>query len=146
MPSDLGDSCTVWLHTKLVPVPRELQAGLATSAFKSLSWMARVSGLPSVHAQLQTPLCTAFLTATVAVERREFVVWLERKVMCPDTPMQEALLMGSVLALIWASLRWNDGLWSPPGRLLLDRCHRPGWPPTLRPHWRSLCLLGPVLA
>ena len=49
-----------------------------------------------------------------------FVAWLERKVMCPDTPMQEALLMGSVLVLIWASLRWNDGLWSPPGRLVLQ--------------------------
>ena len=37
----------------------------------SVSWMARVSGLPSVHAQLQTRLCTAFLTAAVRVERRE---------------------------------------------------------------------------
>ena len=44
----------------------------------------------------------------------------------------------------------------PP--IWFDRCHRPGYPrqelpridavglPTLRPHWRSLCLLGPVLA
>ena len=103
-----------WLQLNAAP------SGLAISAFKSLSWMARVSGLPSVHAQLQTPLCTAFLTATVPLERREFVVWLERKVLCPDTPMQEALLMSSVLALVWASLRWNDGLWSLPDRLVLQ--------------------------
>ena len=56
-----------WLQLNAAP------SGLAISAFKSLSWMARVSGLPSVHAQLQTPLRTAFLTATVPVERREFV-------------------------------------------------------------------------
>ncbi|CAE7657435.1 unnamed protein product [Symbiodinium sp. CCMP2592] len=175
---DLGDDCTLWLHTKLVPSPRELQtravakfapstltvylrlwsawvlhcrrfgfscsdpasgtvpdwlhrnaapSGLATSAFKSLSWMSRIAGLPSLAAQLQTPLCTAFLTATIPIERREslpfsvsFVAWLERRVMCPDTPARDALVMGSVLCLIWSSLRWNDGLWSPPGRLVLQ--------------------------
>ncbi|CAE7354164.1 unnamed protein product [Symbiodinium sp. CCMP2592] len=41
-------------------------------------------------------------------------------VMCPDTPARDALVMGSVLCLIWSSLRWNDGLWSPPGRLVLQ--------------------------
>ena len=136
MPSGTWATPALWLHTKLVPVPRELQArrnapstlsmclrlwsdwvshcrrsgfspsdpphgairnwlqlnaaptGLVTSA---LSWMARVSGLPSVHAQLQTPLCTAFLTATVPLERREL---LERKVMCPDTPTQRGTAYG----------------------------------------------------
>ncbi|CAE7302951.1 LRRC45 [Symbiodinium sp. CCMP2592] len=163
---ELGDRCTLFLHTKLVPVPRELQAraiaknapstlqlylrswsawvrrcilsgidpadpppgalpswlqltsapsGLSTTSFKALSWMAKVAGLPSIQVQLHTPLCSAFLSSTGPVEKREalpfsvsFVVWLA------------VLLRGSVLCLIWSSLRWNDGLWSPPFRVILQ--------------------------
>ncbi|CAE7277035.1 unnamed protein product [Symbiodinium sp. CCMP2592] len=175
---ELGDRCTLFLHTKLVPAPRELQAraiaknapstlqlylrswsawvrhcilsgidpadpppgalpswlqltsapsGLSTTSFKALSWMAKVAGLPSIQVQLHTPLCSAFLSSTGPVEKREalllsvsFVVWLERSVMDPTTLLAEVLLRGSVLCLIWSSLRWNDGLWSPPSRVILQ--------------------------
>ncbi|CAE7232659.1 unnamed protein product, partial [Symbiodinium sp. CCMP2456] len=53
-------------------------------------------------AQLHTPLCTAFLTATGPVEKREVIV------------------IGAVLCTIWSSLRWNDALWSPPSRVVLQ--------------------------
>ena len=110
-----------WLQLTSAP------SGLSTSSFKALSWMARVAGLPSLHSQLQTPLCTAFLSATGPVEKREalpfsvsFVAWLERRVMDPACPIPECIVIGSVLCLTWASLRWNDGLWSPPSRVVLQ--------------------------
>ena len=176
--AELGDSSTLFLHTKAIPDPCELRtraiaknapstlqlylrswsgwvshavrsgfdpadpppgsipqwlqltsapSGLSTTSFKARSWMARVAGLPSLHSQLQTPLCTAFLTATGPVEKREalpssvsFVAWLERRIMDPSCPVPECIVIGSVLCLIWASLRWNDGLWSPPSRVVLQ--------------------------
>ena len=182
---DLGDRCTLFLHTKSLPNPRELRtraiaknapstlqlylrawsawvlhsrrsgfdpsdpppgalpqwlhltsapSGLSTVSFKALSWMARVVGLPSVHAQLHTPLCTAFLTASGPVEKREalpfsvsFVAWLERRVTDPGTGPTEVIVLGSVLCTLWASLRWNDALWSPPARVVLQ-AGRPRYP------------------
>ena len=176
--AELGESSTLFLHTKSVPNPRELRtraiaknapstlqlylrswsawvshaarfgfdpadpppgsvpqwlqltsapSGLSTSSFKALSWMARVAGLPSLHSQLQTPLCTAFLSATGPVEKREalpfsvsFVAWLERRIIDPACPVPDCIVIGSVLCLTWASLRWNDGLWSPPSRVVLQ--------------------------
>ncbi|CAE7242165.1 unnamed protein product, partial [Symbiodinium sp. CCMP2456] len=59
-------------------------------------------------------------------ERREalpfslsFVVWLERRVMHPDTSCTDILLIGSLLCAVWGSLRWSDLLWCPPDRIHL---------------------------
>ena len=40
--------------------------------------------------------------------------------MDPACSIPECIVIGSVLCLIWASLRWNDGLWSPPSRVVLQ--------------------------
>ena len=40
--------------------------------------------------------------------------------MDPACPVPECIVIGSVLCLTWASLRWNDGLWSPPSRVVLQ--------------------------
>ena len=95
-----------WLHLTSAP------SGLSTTSFKALSWMARVAGLPSLHSQLQTPLCAAFLTVTGPAEKRgalpfsvSFVAWLECRIMDPSCPVPECIVIGSVLCLTWASLR-----------------------------------------
>ena len=82
-----------WLQLTSAP------SGLSTSSFKALSWMARVAGLPSLHSQLQTLLCPAFLSATGPVEKREalpfsvsFVAWLERRIMDRSCPIPESSL------------------------------------------------------
>ena len=66
-------------------------------------------------------------SSTGPVEKREalpfsvsFVAWLERRIMDPACPIPECIVIGSVLCLTWASLRWNDGLWSPPSRVVLQ--------------------------
>ncbi|CAE7188170.1 unnamed protein product, partial [Symbiodinium sp. CCMP2456] len=72
------------------------------------------------------PLCRSFSRATHPQERREalpfslsFIVWLERRVLHPDTSCADILLIGSLLCAVWGSLRWSDLLWCPPDRIHL---------------------------
>ena len=101
--------------------------GVATAYYKGLSWMARQAQLPAVFDALQSSVCKAYLHSSVICEKREsaplplsFVVYLEKLVISKTTPASEILQLGSLLFLIWSSLRWSDALWIAPDTITIQ--------------------------
>ena len=101
--------------------------GVATAYYKGLSWMARQAQLPAIFDALQSSVCKSYLHSSVICEKREsaplplsFVVYLERLVVSKTTPASDVLQLGSLLFLIWSSLRWSDALWIAPDTITLQ--------------------------
>ena len=52
-----------------------------------------------------------------------FLCHLSRRVADLSTSPSESIFLGFLLTAVWASLRWGDLLWTPPGRLHLQLSH-----------------------
>ena len=95
--------------------------GVATAYHKGLTWMSRHAQLAELFQVLQQAVCKAYLHSATIREKREsaplplsFVVYLERMVLGKTTSAGDILQLGSLLFLIWSSLRWSDALWVDP--------------------------------
>ena len=103
------------------------KSGSAVNACKALNWWAKSAGLDHLECALANPVVTAYSCSTMAVARREsmplalsFVVWMEAAVLQRRFSPAMIILIGSFLLATWASLRWNDLLWSRPEDLHLE--------------------------
>ena len=102
--------------------------GVATAYHKGLTWMARHAQLPELFQVLQQSVCKAYLHSDVIREKREsaplplsFVVFLEKMVLAKTTSPCDVLQLGSLLFIIWSSLRWSDALWIGPQTLTIQQ-------------------------
>ena len=101
--------------------------GLAVNHLKAMMWVAKHAGLPELLVTLQLPLSKAYGLASSPQPRREapplplsFVVWLEKSVLASTSSMADRLVMGALLLMVWASLRWSDAQWVSPADLVED--------------------------
>lgn len=101
---------------------------VATAYYKGLSWMARHAQLPDLMDALQSPVCKAYLQSSTISEKREsaplplsFVIYLESMVLAKTTAPGDVLQLGSILFMIWSSLRWSDALWISPDTLTIQQ-------------------------
>ena len=101
--------------------------GVATAHSRALTWMSKYAGFPILKQALEAPITRAYTIPSEVVPRKEaaplplsFVVYLESCILKDMGTPADRLLMGSILALIWASLRWSDALWVSPGDLVED--------------------------
>ena len=102
--------------------------GVATAYHKGLTWMARYAQLDDLFQALQQSVCKAYLHSAIIREKREsaplplsFVVFLEKMVLAKTTSACDVLQLGSLLFLIWSSLRWSDALWVDPQTLTIQQ-------------------------
>ena len=98
--------------------------GSAIGWIKALRFMAKNLELPTLRACLQSEVVRSFGKSVNVVERREtaplplsFVLWLERQVVEVAGSTLHRLQCGMLLVLVFASLRWSDGQWSPPSHI-----------------------------
>ena len=96
----------------------------ATTWIKSLRFISRKAQLDSLRSVLHSDLVSAYGRSGSIVERREsaplplsFVIFLERRVLDSSLSSQQRIIAGAFLLCIFASLRFSDALWCPPGRL-----------------------------
>ena len=96
----------------------------ATTWIKSLRFISRKAQLDSLRSALHSDLVSAYGRSGSIVERREsaplplsFVIFLERRVLDTSLSPQQRIIAGAFLLCIFASLRFSDALWCPPGRL-----------------------------
>ena len=96
--------------------------GVATAHSRALTWMAKYAGFPSLKQALDAPITRAYTIPSEVVPRKEaaplplsFVVYLETCILKDLGTPADHLIMGSILVLVWASLRWSDALWVTPG-------------------------------
>ncbi|CAE7588581.1 unnamed protein product, partial [Symbiodinium necroappetens] len=96
----------------------------ATTWIKSLRFISRKAQLDSLRSALRSDLVSAYGRSGSIVERREsaplplsFVIFLERRVLDTSLSSQQRIIAGAFLLCIFASLRFSDALWCPPGRL-----------------------------
>ena len=101
--------------------------GVATAQSRALTWTAKYAGFPSLLSAMQAPLTRAYIIPSEIAVRKEaaplplsFVVYLESCLLKDLGNTADRLLMGSILMLIWASLRWSDALWVTPSDLIID--------------------------
>ena len=102
--------------------------GVATAYHKGLTWMARYAQLDDLFQALQQSVCKAYLHSAIIREKREsaplplsFVFFLEKMVLAKTTSACDVLQLGSLLFLIWSSLRWSDALWVDPQTLTIQQ-------------------------
>ena len=100
------------------------QLRTATTWIKSLRFMSRKAHLDALRLSLHSELVSAYGRSGSIVERREsaplplsFVIFLERRTLDTSLSAQQRIIAGSFLLCIFASLRFSDALWCPPGRL-----------------------------
>ncbi|CAE7514004.1 unnamed protein product, partial [Symbiodinium necroappetens] len=96
----------------------------ATTWIKSLRFISRKAQLDSLRSALHSDLVSAYGRSGSIVERREsaplplsFVICLERRVLDTSLSSQQRIIAGAFLLCVFASLRFSDALWCPPGRL-----------------------------
>ncbi|CAE7290157.1 unnamed protein product, partial [Symbiodinium microadriaticum] len=96
----------------------------ATTWIKSLRFISRKAHLDALRSSLHSELVSAYGRSGSIIERREsaplplsFVIFLERRVLDTSLSAQQRIIAGSFLLCIFASLRFSDALWCPPGRL-----------------------------
>ena len=101
---------------------------VATAYFKGLSWMSRQAQLPDLFQALQSMVCKAYLQSSTISEKREsaplplsFVLYLEKTVLAKTTTPGDVLQLGSLLFMIWSSLRWSDTLWIRPDSITIQQ-------------------------
>ena len=101
---------------------------VATAYHEGLTWVARHAQLSELFQALQTSACKAYLQSSVIREKREsaplplsFVVFLEKMVLSKTTSAGDILQLGSLLFLIWSSLRWSDALWVDPHSMTIQQ-------------------------
>jgi len=101
--------------------------GTALGFHKALTWVAKHAGLSALTQCLQSSLCKSYVSGTRICEKREsaplplfFLVFLECAIIRDSYPPSTLLQIGSILLLVWSSLRWSDGLWVSPGSLQLQ--------------------------
>ena len=100
------------------------QLRTATTWIKSLRFISRKAHLDALRTSLHSELVSAYGRSGSIVERREsaplplsFVIFLERRTLDTSLSAQQRIIAGSFLLCIFASLRFSDALWCPPGRL-----------------------------
>ena len=100
------------------------QLRTATTWIKSLRFISRKAHLDALRLSLRSELVSAYGRSGSIVERREsaplplsFVIFLERRTLDTSLSAQQRIIAGSFLLCIFASLRFSDALWCPPGRL-----------------------------
>ncbi|CAE7282297.1 unnamed protein product, partial [Symbiodinium microadriaticum] len=96
----------------------------ATTWIKSLRFISRKAHLDALRSSLHSELVSAYGRSGSIIERREsaplplsFVIFLERRILDTSLSAQQRIIAGSFLLCIFASLRFSDALWCPPGRL-----------------------------
>ena len=101
--------------------------GVATAHSRALTWMSKYAGFPILKQALEAPITRAYTIPSEVVPRKEaaplplsFVVYLESCILKDLGTPADRLVMGSILALVWASLRWSDALWVSPSDLVED--------------------------
>lgn len=101
--------------------------GVATAQSRALTWVAKYAGLPVLREALISPIVKAYTVPSELVLRKEaaplplsFVVFLETQILREQGTAADRLLMGSLLVLIWSSLRWSDATWVSPSSLSIE--------------------------
>lgn len=99
--------------------------GVATAQSRALTWMAKHLGLPGLRQCWDAPLVKAYMIPSEITLRKEaaplplsFIIFLETRILKELGTAAARLLMGCLLTLVWASLRWSDALWIAPSALL----------------------------
>ena len=89
--------------------------------------MARYAGFPALKTALDAPIIRAYAIPSELSIRKEaaplplsFIVYLETNIVKEIGTAADWLLMGALLVLVWASLRWSDALGVSPGALVED--------------------------
>ena len=107
---------------------RRSSLGVATAQSRALTWTAKHLGLSGLRQCLEAPLVKAYMVPSEITLRKEaaplplsFVIFLETRILKELGTAADRLLMGCVLTLVWASLRWSDALWVTPSSLHADR-------------------------
>ena len=84
----------------------------------ALTWAAKYAGVPALLSAIQAPITRAYIILSeIAVRKKtaplplSFVVYLESCLLKEVGNAADRLLMGSILVLIWSSVRWSDALW-----------------------------------
>ena len=100
------------------------QLRTATTWIKSLRFISRKAHLDALRLSLHSEFVSAYGRSGSIIERREsaplppsFVIFLERRILDTSLSAQQRIIAGSFLLCIFASLRFSDALWCPPGRL-----------------------------
>jgi hypothetical protein len=86
----------------------------ASAAIKALRWLQKTLQIPA-WSTLHGPVVNSFLTPKIH-ERKEaiplslFIVkqW-ERRLLMKDCPLQDQVVLGGFLCMLWAGLRFSDG-------------------------------------
>lgn len=101
--------------------------GVATAQSRALLWITKYAGFPLLKQALEAPIARAYTIPTEVAPRKEaaplplsFVVHLESCLLKDTGTPADRLLMGSILVLVWSSLRWSDALWVSPCDLVED--------------------------
>lgn len=101
--------------------------GSALNLFKALKFITKNAGFDHFHAALGHPLVKAYTIPATPSIRREavplplsFIVWMERIILTHKLSVADRLVIGAILVLVWASLRWSDGQWASPLDLVHD--------------------------
>ena len=101
--------------------------GVATAQSRALTWVAKQADLPTLREALQSPVVRAYTLPSEVTLRKEaaplpfsFVIFLENQILREQGTAADRLLMGGLLVLIWASLRWSDATWVAPASLSVE--------------------------
>ena len=101
--------------------------GVATAQSRALTWVAKQADLPTLREALQSPVVRAYTLPSEVTLRKEaaplplsFVIFLENQILREQGSAADRLLMGGLLVLIWASLRWSDATWVAPASLSVE--------------------------
>jgi hypothetical protein len=118
---------TVFLADFLHVSSKRSSLGVATAQSRALTWVSKYAGFPALLGALQAPITRAYTIPSEISVRKEaaplplsFVVYLESCILKELGTAADRLLMGSLLVLIWSSLRWSDALWVTPSALTED--------------------------
>ena len=118
---------TVFLADFLQVSSKRSSLGVATAQSRALTWVSKYAGFPALLGALQAPITRAYTIPSEISVRKEaaplplsFVVYLESCILKELGTAADRLLMGSLLVLIWSSLRWSDALWVTPSALTED--------------------------
>ena len=118
---------TVFLADFLQVSSKRSSLGVATAQSRALTWVSKYAGFPALLGSLQAPITRAYTIPSEISVRKEaaplplsFVVYLESCILKELGTAADRLLMGSLLVLIWSSLRWSDALWVTPSALTED--------------------------
>ena len=118
---------TVFLADFLQVSSKRSSLGVATAQSRALTWVSKYAGFPALLGALQAPITRAYTIPSEISVRKEaaplplsFVVYLESCILKELGTAADRLVMGSLLVLIWSSLRWSDALWVTPSALTED--------------------------